>query len=142
MFLFFCFFLEKCDTNLLQSVLQDLEGLRQVPRLSPSPRREQRAARGQRQSHQGQRSPDDPQLAHSPPLQNPMHIGCRLHCNSPRSALQLHSGRAWGRRVSVRMSISVEGRGGGEGGGREEKTRGVDGRQLFLPCLISRLSDR
>lgn len=61
--------------DLLQSVLQDLEGLRQVPRLSPSPRRKQRAARGQRQSHQGQRSPDDPQLAHSPPLQNPMHIG-------------------------------------------------------------------
>lgn len=65
----------KYDTNLLQSVLQDLKGLRQVPRLSPSPRRKQRAACGQRQSHQGQRRPDDPQLAHSPPLQNPMHVG-------------------------------------------------------------------
>jgi len=62
-------------TNLLHAVLQDLKGLGQVPRLSPSPRREQRAARGQRQRQQGQRSPDDPQLAHSPPLQNPMHVG-------------------------------------------------------------------
>lgn len=41
-------------TDLLQAVLQDLEGLRQVPGLSPGPRREQRAARGQRQGHQGQ----------------------------------------------------------------------------------------
>ena len=120
LFCFVLFFKKVCDTNLLQSVLQDLEGLRQVPRLSPSPRREQRAARGQRQSHQGQRSPDDPQLAHSPPLQNPMHIGCRLHCNSPRSALQLHSGRAWGR-VSVRMSISVEWGAAGAGGGERER---------------------
>lgn len=80
--------------DLIQSVLQDLKGLRQVPRLSPSPRRKQRAARGQRQSHQGQRSPDDPQLAHSPPLQNPMHIVCRLHCCSPKSLLQLHSSGA------------------------------------------------
>lgn len=62
--------------NLLESVLQDLEGLGQVPRLSPGPRREQRAAGGQRQSHQGQGSPDDPQLAHSPPLQNPLHVCC------------------------------------------------------------------
>lgn len=69
--------------NLLYSVLQDLEGLRQVPRLSPSPRREQRAAGGQGQSHQGQRSPEDPQLAHSPPLQNAMHVGCRSDCYSP-----------------------------------------------------------
>lgn len=41
-------------TDLLQAVLQDLKGLRQVPGLSPGPRREQRAACGQRQSHQGQ----------------------------------------------------------------------------------------
>lgn len=62
-------------TDLLQAVLQDLKGLRQVPGLSPGPGREERAAGGQRQSHQGQRGPDDPQLAHSPPLQNPMHVG-------------------------------------------------------------------
>lgn len=41
-------------TDLLQAVLQDLKGLRQVPGLSPGPRREQRAACGQRQGHQGQ----------------------------------------------------------------------------------------
>lgn len=41
-------------TDLLQAVLQDLKGLRQVPGLSPGPRREQRAACGHRQSHQGQ----------------------------------------------------------------------------------------
>lgn len=41
-------------TDLLQAVLQDLKGLRQVPGLSPGPRRKQRAACGQRQGHQGQ----------------------------------------------------------------------------------------
>lgn len=75
-------FFSKCDTNLLESVLQDLEGLRQVSRLSPGPHREQRAAGGQRQSHQGQGSPDDTQLAHSPPLQNPLHICCTPHSRS------------------------------------------------------------
>lgn len=83
----FCFMIPiGDDTHLLQSVLQDFKGLRQVPRLSPSPRRKQRAARGQRQRHQGQRSPDDPQLAHSPPLQNPMHVAadCTAAPATPR----------------------------------------------------------
>lgn len=127
--------------DLLESVLQDLEGLRQVPRLSPSPRREQRAACGQRQSHQGQRSPDDPQLAHSPPLQNPMHVGAdcaathrRRPSEIPTStpfqqsmkSLQMHSGPNvhFGARKKQRQRVWTA----------ELYTRRLEGAQIC--CLI------
>lgn len=73
------------SVDLLESVLQDLEGLGQVPRLSPSPRREERAARGQSQSQQRQRSPEHPQPAHPPPLQNPLHVGAHRCYSAPHT---------------------------------------------------------
>lgn len=101
--------------DLLESVLQDLEGLGQVPRLSPSPRREERAARGQSQSQQRQRSPEHPQPAHPPPLQNPLHVGAdRRRCYSephtdpkPRCNSIPHEREQGARqkRRSVQMSI-------------------------------------
>lgn len=97
--------------DLLQAVLQDLEGLGQVPRLAPGPRREERAARRQGHGHHGQGRPDDAQLAHSPPLQNPMH-SWRTTAHQSRVRLpSVHDGagctraRAESRRKQILMLI-------------------------------------
>lgn len=101
------------DTNLLESVLQDVEGLGQVPRLSPSPRREERAARGQSQREQRQRSPEHAQPAHPPPLQNPLHVGAdqRVLLSGGARAqapLQLHiPPRAWSREPQTRRGVQM-----------------------------------
>ena len=94
-------------THLLEAVLQDLEGLGQVPRLAPGPGREERTAGGQGQRHERQGDPDDAELSHSPPLQDSVHValgwvggegGRRVYlpCMADRSEcpMQLHPSKA------------------------------------------------
>lgn len=69
--------------NLLEPVLQDFKGLREVSCLAPGPRREERTARGQGQCNKRQGSPHEPQFTHPSPLHNPMHSGCR-DCTTTR----------------------------------------------------------